>query len=92
MEDTTPRLSAAQASPGDGGFLVLTGDPDGPATGVARDLAGREVRATSAEEAMRALGGGHHYSHVELIEHDFPDVDGGTPHVVKVWVPVNAPA
>lgn len=89
MEENTLKLTGEQAR-GDGQrHLVLNGDPDGPATTIARDAKGQDVRAASAEEAFGALGGGHHYSHVELVEHEFPDAGGGRTHRVKVWAPVN---
>jgi hypothetical protein len=85
-QSTTLHLNAEQAAPDHPeGFLVLNGDPDGPATTVQRDGAGRDVRGRSQAEALQALSG--RFVAARLIEHDFPDVSGQSLHRVKVWAP-----
>ena len=83
---TTMHLTADQAVPDHpGGFLVLNGDADGPATTVEQDSARRDVRARDEAEAASALDG--RFASVRLIEHEFPDASGQGSHWVKVWVP-----
>jgi hypothetical protein len=87
-QSTTLHLNAEQAAPDHPeGFLVLNGDPDGPATTVQQDGAGRDVRVRSQAEALQALSG--RFVAARLIEHDFPDVSGQNLHRVKVWAPGN---
>ena len=86
--ETRIRLTAQQARAA-GGHIVLNGDPDSPVTTVVRDAAGHDVRAATHDEALKALGDGHRYSHVALVQHEFPDAEGGPTHVATVWIPVN---
>lgn len=86
--ETRIRLTSGQAAQ-EGGHIVLNGDPDSAVTTVVRGPNGHDVRAATHDEAFAALGNGHRYSHVELVEHEFPDAEGGAPHMTKVWVPVN---
>ena len=87
--ETRIRLTAEQAAAHAIGHIVLNGDPDSPVTTVVRDTSGNDVRAATQDEAFAVLGNGHRYSHVALIEHEFPDADGGPAHLATVWVPVN---
>jgi len=91
MATWTLRMTAAQAAEGgEGGYFVLNGAADGPATRILQDRHGAEVRAKTQQEALEALiGAGHHYPHVELKEHEFPDTTANDVHRVKVWVPGN---
>ena len=76
--ETRIRLTAEQAAGQAIGHIVLNGD-----------TSGNDVRAATHDEAFAVLGNGHRYSHVALIEHEFPDADGGPAHLATVWVPVN---
>jgi hypothetical protein len=87
--ETRIRLTADQAGAGGSGHIVLNGDPDSPVTSLVRDADGRALRATTHDEAFRALGNSHRYPHVALVEHEFPDAEGGPTHRGSVWVPVN---
>jgi hypothetical protein len=91
MATWTLRMTATQAAEsGEDGHFVLNGAADGPATRILQDRHGADVRAKTQQEAREALiGAGHHYPHVELKEHEFPDTTSNDVHRVKVWVPGN---
>ena len=91
MAAWTLRMTQAQAAEGgEDGYFVLNGAADGPATRILQDRHGVEVRAKTQQDAREALiGAGHHYPHVELEEHEFPDTTSDDVRRVKVWVPGN---